>query len=190
MVLANKSRPMGFIPYNMGGRANPIITPRPCTAGRTNTNAITNDDLAIGDAYTLDTSGNAHRAGTVGVPDVVAGIVVGFRLEAVPTLPPGPLSVDYMYAAYAGVILGCEDPTQLFSVQADTFAITNTNERVNQADAAPDSTFRQSRQTLNVGAGSVAPFNFQVQGIDPSPADNAAGANAQVLVRLLNSPNN
>ena len=188
MPLANVNRKMGFIPYDMGGRSNPIITPRPATAGRTNANAVTNDDISIGDAYTLDTSGNAHRAGTVGTPDTVRGICVGFRLAPFPTVVPGPLSIDYLTAATAGVLLGCEDPNALFSVQADTFAIANIDGTFNQTDAAPDPSFRQSRQSINIGGGAASPNNFRAIDIEPSPADNAYGANARVLVKLLNSP--
>ena len=188
MVIANASRPMGFIPYNMGGRANPIITPRPVAAARAGTNHnLTNDDLAVGDAYTLDANGNAHRAGSTGGVDPVHGIVIGFKLAPNPTVAPGPLSQDYLPQAQAGTILGCEDPAARFVVQANTFAVTNRSGKFDLADAVPDPTFRQSRQTLTTTNPGT---NFLAEDITPESADNTYGANATVLVRLLNTINN
>jgi len=190
MPLANASRPMGFIPFNMGGRANPIITIRPATAGRVPTGHTVGgtDDLSTGDAYYLVSSGNAHRAGSSGAVDQVFGIVLGFRIQADPRVTvPGPLSVDYLPQAYAATLLGCEDPTELFVVQCDNFNIANIGGLFDLVDAQPDATFRQSRQTLTTGAvGS----NFRAIDLDPSPADNAYGANARARVRLMKTVNN
>ena len=189
MPIANASRPMGFIPHNMGGRANPIITIRPALGPRVGTgHTVTNDDLAIGDAYTLDAAGNVHRAGSVGAIDPVYGIVIGFRLAPDLRIPtPGPESIDYLSQAAAGTILGCEDPTQLYTVQCDNFYQVNVGGKFDLVDAVPDPTFRQSRQTLTV---AVAGANFQAIDLNPSPADNAYGANCRARVRLLKTFNN
>lgn len=194
MPLANVSRPMGFMPYSLNGKMIANVNPRPVPATRTASaggNAST--DLAIGDAYAIDVNGNAYRAGP---NDVVAGIVVGFRFvgNATIMLGGGPISIDYITGTMGGtgtnqvaVILGCEDQTVDFVVQADTFAATNVGGRFNLTDAAPDATYGQSRQKLNVGGG--VGVQFEAIDIAQSTGDNAYGANARVVVRLLQALN-
>lgn len=182
MALANVSRPMGFMPSTQGGRTAAQAIRRPVAASRSAVGAAASADLAIGDAYALDANGNAIHAG----PDaVVRGVVRGFEMAANPSVMggAGPVSIDYLLAANAGAILGIEDPSTLFEVQADTFATTNRGGNFNLADTAPDSTLRQSRQTINIGGG--AGVQFKVIDIVNSPADNATGTNARVLCRLL-----
>lgn len=185
---ANASRPMGFIPLDSGGRANTIQRRRPFAAVRNASaggNAST--DMAVGDAYSLDGNGNAYRSGP---NDTVRGIVLAFEFQAVSTIMSGqgPVSVDYVTGTQTGFILGCEDPSALFVVQADTFALGNVGGKFNLADAAPATVLAQSRQTLNVGAGAGA--QFQAADIQASDADNTYGANARVEVRMLQTFNN
>jgi hypothetical protein len=150
--------------------------------------------MAVGDAYGLDANGNAFRAGP---NDSVRGIVVGLRFLGDPNVMggQGPISLDYITGAEGAAaantivaqILGCEDPTVLFQVQADSFAANNIGGLFNLADAAPDPTYAQSRQTLAVLAGVGA--QFQAEDIVNSPADNAYGTNPRVQVRLLQTFN-
>jgi hypothetical protein len=195
MGYANVSRPMGFNPLLPAGKAAAIARPRPVPAVRQASgggNAST--DLAVGDAYGIDANGNAFRAGP---NDSVRGIVIGLRFSgnANVMFGQGPISYDYITGLMGGVgtaivayILGIEDPTVAFSVSSDTFAQTNVGGKFNLTDAAPDPTYSQSRQKLNVAGGAGA--QFEAQDIVPSPADNAYGANAQVVVRMLQTFNN
>jgi hypothetical protein len=183
MGYSNVSRPMGFSPLKPLGKENSANVPRPVPAIRTPAsggNAST--DIAIGDAYALDSNGNAYRAGP---NDVVKGIVIGLRFLASSLVMggQGPVSNDYLLAGSTGTIIGCEDPYVEFMVQADTFAATNINGHFNLADAAPDSTLSQSRQTINIGGGLGN--QFEAQDIVQSFADNAYGTNARIIVRML-----
>jgi len=202
MPLANAFRPMGFTPLDAGGRSNLIVRPRPVPTTRTSSsggNAST--DLAVGDAYAIDAAGNAYRAGP---GDVVRGIVISFVLQANQTVMGGngPVSIDYVTGTLSSAImlLGIEDPTAAFSIQSNTFAASNIGSKVNLVDAAPDSTFRQSRQSVLVGTVGM---QFQCgdilggPGTSPSggnPAmgspNDAYGANAQITVRLLQTFSN
>jgi hypothetical protein len=183
MGYSNVSRPMGFTPLKPMGKENASVVPRPIPAVRTvSAGGNASRDIAIGDAYSLDANGNAYRAGP---NDAVRGIVIGIRFVASTLVMggQGPVSEDYSANGAIDVLLGCEDNYVDFMVQADTFAATNINGQFNLADAAPDSTLSQSRQTLNVGSG--AGIQFKAQDIVQSFADNAYGTNARVIVRML-----
>ena len=184
MGYPNVFRPLGFHPYKQGGRTNPQTVERPVAASRSAVGAAASAILSVGDAYALDANGNAIHAGA---DAVVRGIVTGFRLQAVPSVMggAGPVSQDQLVASDAGWVIGIEDPSAWFEVQADTFATTNIGGSFDLLDAADDTTLRQSRQSLNVGVG--AGLQFKAIGIKNSPADNAVGANAVVIVRLLQS---
>lgn len=193
MAYSNVSKPNGFIPYNRSTgaaekRPRPVPAVRTASAGG---NAST--DLAMGDAYALDVNGNAYRAGP---NDIVRGIVVGFEFQADPSNPGGSAinSLSYITGLMGGVgtaqvasIIGIEDNGCFFEVQADTFAQNQILGTFNLADAAPDSTYRISNQKLNVGGGAGA--QFKVVGLKLSPADNAYGANARVIVQAIQATN-
>ena len=196
MGYANQSRPMGFTPLLPAGKAAGIAKPRPIASVRQASgggNAST--DLAVGDAVGYDANGNVFRAGP---NDAVRGILIGFRFLGLFTsmAGQGPVSLDYVTGTLGGATptslvataLVLEDPTVAFSVQADTFAQTNVGGKFNLADAAPDSTYAQSRQTMNIGGG--AGNQFEAQDILQSPATNAYGANAVIVVRMLQTFNN
>ncbi len=183
MGYANVSRPMGFKLLRQQGKANAAPIPRPLPAVRTPSGGgNASRDLAIGDAYAIDVNGNAFRAGP---NDTVRGIVIGFRFVAVSTIMSGagPVSEDYSANGAVDTIIGIESGIEFFEVQADTFAASNIGGKFNLADAAPDSTLSQSRQTINVSGG--AGTQFQAEDILPSLADNAYGTNARIYVRLL-----
>lgn len=193
MGYANQSRPMGFVPYSRNGKEQFNTVPRPIASTRqASAGGNASTDIAIGDAYSLDANGNAYRSGP---NDVVAGIVWGFRFLGDPNVMQGqgPISLDYITGTEGGTapttvvayVLGIEDNTVDFVVQADTFAATQVGFKANLADAAPDPTYGQSRQTINVGGG--AGTQFQIMDIDQSPADNTYGANARVVCRMLQS---
>jgi hypothetical protein len=97
----------------------------------------------------------------------------------------GPVSVDYVTGTStpAPVVIGVEDNGAEFNVQADTLSQAQVGGAVNLADAAPDPTYRQSRQTINVGGG--AGTQFRIIGLVNDPASNAFGTNARAVVRLL-----
>lgn len=191
MPYQNVFRPMGFVPYAPAGkRAGNVIT-RPVPRTRTvNTGGNASTDLAIGDAYALDGTGNAYRAGP---GDTVRGIVIGFFMAANPMVmnSAGPVSVDYVSGTPPGatqqwpILLGCEDAHAEFWAQSDTFAVANQGGLFNLLDAAPDPIYRQSRQSMNIGGG--AGTQFRIMGLVNSPADNAYGQYARVFVRLATS---
>lgn len=203
MPLANVNRPMGFIPLEGGGRYNAITRVRPVPTTRTvNTGGVAGTDMAIGDAYSIDVAGNTYRAGP---NDLVRGIIIGFVLQGNATVMGGggPVSLDYVTGTLSAamMLLGIEDPTMLFSVQSDTFAASNIGGKFNLLDVAPDSTFRQSRQSITVAAG----IGLQFQAIDivggPATAPGGSnpamgspndvyGANAQIMVRMLQTYDN
>ena len=186
MGYSNVSKPNGFLASEESvGHAHvvsrPIPNVRQASAGG---NAST--DLAVGDAYGIDGNGYAFRAGP---NDVVRGVVVGFDLKPNPLVmnANGPISVDYITGAPASGswpnIIGVEDNKCIFECQADTFAALDVLGSFNLADAAPDSIFRISQQTINIGGG--AGVQFKAVGLKQSPADNSYGANARIEVMLL-----
>ena len=184
MGYANVFRAMGFNPYLPAGKTQGFTIARNIpTTPTTNTGGNGSLNLAIGDAYALDVAGNAYRAGP---GDTVRGICIGFRFLANPTVMggQGPVSIDfYTSGTAAATVLGIEDPTVMFSVQSDTWAVADNGMSINLVDAAPDSTLRQSRQSVSVlnGVGT----QFRIIDIVQSLADNATGANAQIYVSLL-----
>lgn len=192
MGYANQSRPMGFVPLSHNGKYMFNVTIRNVPSVRqASAGGNASLDMAVGDAYALDANGNAYRAGP---NDVVRGIVWGFRFLSIPNTMNGmsPLSIDYITGtgptgsvptATIAVILGIEDQTVDFAVQADTFATTQVGGKFNLADAAPDPLYAQSRQTINIGGGAGA--QFQVSDIVQRPTDNTYGANAVVVARML-----
>lgn len=185
MGYANVSRLMGFMPYLPAGKVYGFITQRniPITP-TTNTGGNVSLNLAIGDAYSLDASGNVYRSGP---NDVVRGICIGFRFLANQSVMngQGPVSIDFYTSGgtAASTVLGCEDPTVMFSVQSDTFAQANIGMSVNLVDAAPDSTLRQSRQSVSILGGVGT--QFRVIDLVQDLAANATGANAVIYVSLL-----
>lgn len=198
MGYSNTFRPMGFSPYLGGGKGASPTVPRPVAAARhVSAGGNASTDLAVGDAYTLDANGNAYRAGP---NDTVRGIVCGFRFlgNANVMSGQGPISLDYISGAFGQVgtttvayILGNEDPSALWSVaiqSADSFTAANVGMKVNLVDAAPDATYGQSRQTINISGGAGA--QFEATDIAQMPADNAYGTNAQIVVRMLQTFNN
>lgn len=187
MAYANVSRKTGFVPMMPAGRVDAIVKARPIASTRhASTGGNASTDMAVGDAYALDTNGNAYRAGPT---DVVVGILWGFRVQAVANVMngQGPISVEYITGTQSAVALGIEDAGVWFSVQSDTFAVTNVGGKFNLTDAAPDSLFRVSQQQLNVGGG--AGIQFQAEDITQDTADNTYGTNARVMVRLLQTFN-
>lgn len=180
MAYSNVSRKRGFVPLSESvGHAH--VERRPIPSARTASgggNAST--DMALGDAYALDVNGNAFRAGP---NDVVRGVIIGFELAANPNVmnANGPISVDYVTGAGTWPqLIGIEDNKCLFECQSDTAAQSNVLGTFNLSDAAPDSTWRISQQSINVGGGAGS--QIKLERIVDSPADNAAGTNAQVVV--------
>ncbi len=196
MGYSNVFRPMGFSPY-IGARQSFIVVSRPVPAARqASGGGNASLDIAVGDAYGLDGNGNAFRAGP---NDSVRGIVIGFRFlgNANVMSGQGPISLDYISGLFGQVgtttiayILGCEDPAALFSVNVasgNTFNASNVGTKANLTDAAPDSVYAQSRQTINATGGGA---QFVIEDIAQIPADNAYGTNPLVVVRMLQTFNN
>ena len=175
MPLANVNSPRGFTLYQPGGKREVKRIERHVLASR-------GSDLMVGDAYTLDSGNNASKA-TAGDP--VYGIVEGIQVAPIAASPQGPVSQDYIPAADSGDIIGIEDPDAVFNVQVTTIDITTQgNAKANLLDAPGSEALRRSRQEIDggtLGAGT----QFQVLGLVPSPADNASGAFAQIMVRML-----
>jgi hypothetical protein len=168
---------MGFRLLNVNQQYFAVT--RPVVQPRTPVGAAASADIAIGDAYALDANGNAYHAGA---DAVVKGICTGFELQAITTIMNGngPISIDYATSATAASLIGCEDSNVLFEVWANTAAQNNVGGTFNLLDAAPDPTFAQSRQQLNVSGGAGA--QFKLVKLLQSPADNVAGANCRVAV--------
>lgn len=161
MAYANISSPDGFRPVNLDNVKSPTRRRRPVLGSRVATASATAVIISVGDAYTLDASGNAQHAGP---NDAVYGIVELIEVAPVPSImnANGPVSQDQIAAADVGSIVGIEDRRVDFEVQTDTFAATNRGGLFNLADAASSTLLRQSRQSLNVGAGA----GFQFRAID------------------------
>lgn len=186
MPYSNVSRPRGFVPLNESvwhahTEIRPVSSVRNTSGGG---NAST--DLSVGDAYALDASGNVYRAGP---NDVVRGVIISFEFAPNPAVmnANGPISVDYITGAPASGswpnVIGIEDNKCLFECQSDTFAAANVGGSFNLADAAPDSLFRVSQQSISINGGAGS--QFKAIALINSPADNAYGANAQVAVQML-----
>lgn len=182
MPLANVAAPMGF---RLLEEQSLIFTrQRNAPAARAVIGAAASADIAIGDAYGIDATGNAYHVGADGV---VRGVVIGFALQAVSTIMNGngPISIDYLTAASQGLIIGAEDPNATFEVWSDPtvgFLQLNIGGKFNLLDAAPDPLFRQSRQLLNINGGPGTQF-IAVDKVN-SPADNAYGPSCRVIASL------
>lgn len=185
MGYSNAFRPMGFLPLFPVGRMHMNVVTRPTPNVRTaSSGGNASLDIAIGDAYSIDGNGNVYRAGP---NDAVRGIVLGFNFQGNPNVMGGngPISVDYISGAPASGswpnVIGVEDAGAEFWVQADTFAANQVGAQVNLLDAAPDPTYRQSRQTVVLANG----IQFKVIGLVKQSGMNDYGANAAVAVRML-----
>lgn len=181
MAYPNISAPNGFFPVNGDAIKSAKTIRRPVLSGRVATASATEVVISLGDAYTLDASGNAKHAGP---NDVVYGIVLTIELAPVTSImnSQGPVSQDQLAATDAGAIIGIEDPAVWFEAQTDTFAATNRNGLFNLLDALSSTLFRQSRQSLNIGGG--AGVQFRAIDIVGRPTDNVLGANARVYCKL------
>jgi hypothetical protein len=183
---ANVFRAVGFNPTFDVGRVRQNVVVRPIPNVRhASSGGNASTDLAKWDAYALDNLGNAYRAGPNDTP---RGICIGFVLQANPNVMngQGPISVDYVSGSPSSGswpnLIGIEDNGAEFAVQADTFAASQVGASVNLLDAAPDSFYRQSRQSIIVGTPGT---QFKVIALLNSPAMNAYGSNAVVVVRML-----
>lgn len=174
MPIANSNSPRGFRLYRSGGQAEPKRTVRHVNGGRAK-------DLMIGDAYTLDVDMTALRA-TLNT-DVIKGIVEGIILAPVPTYPADSISQDFIANSDAGDIIGIEDSQAEFEVMATTIADPDDRGKsLAIVDVDGDRPLRQSRQSVVLDAGN---HQFTNMGLVDSPADNAAGAFARIVVRLF-----
>jgi len=174
MPLANVQAPRGFLPYKFGGKWVPKRTTRSVT--------LESGNLAPGDVYTVDTAGAAARAAAGGI---VRGVCEGIVLNPIPASAQGPVSQDYIASGDGGSIIGIEDADAEFIVQtgAGFDATTDIGKLCSHVDAAPNAALAQSRQYLD--AAGAAGTNFKLLAMVDSPADNATGDYAWVVVRLL-----
>ncbi len=172
-MYANVNSPQGFRLVRNAGAREPHRIRRAVLGDREST-------LAVGDAYTLDSSNNAVRAAA---NSTVRGIVEAIDLAPLAADPNGPVSQDYLPATAVGAIIGIEDGTAEFVVQISTIDADEVNAKFNLTDAAADTALAQSRQQLD--GGSAGGSQFQVKGLLDSPADNAVGAYAKVICRML-----
>ena len=178
MPLANVDSPIGFYLLQPKGKKEPFTIRRQVAGSRSLS-------IMVGDAYTLDGSAQAERAeGTEGTPDTVRGIVMGIDLAPLPASAQGPVSQDYITAADAGAILGIEDESATFRVQITTIAVTDLGKNANLVNGTNSTLLRQSRQELDGGTLATSDFEFRVQDLLQSPADNAFGAFAKVVAQL------
>lgn len=174
MPIANVNAPRGFSLLRQGGKAEAKRIRRAAASGR-------DKDLMIGDAYTLDVDGSALRLEVA--TDPMNGIVEGIDLNPIAASPQGPVSQDYIPAADAGAIIGIEDPDALFRVMITTIDTTmDIGKSAAIVDVDGSQALRRSRQSIVLDG-----TNKQVTILEllDSPADNASGAFAQVVVRLL-----
>lgn len=172
-MIANRNDPSGFRPIFHGGKREVRRVRRTVAAGRAGA-------LAVGDAYEDDGTGNVKRADAVG--DTILGIVDAIELAPITGSSNGPVSADILNATDAGAVIGIEDNDAEFEVQITTFAVpTDIGKTAAIVDAAPDTVRRNSTQSVVLDAVNK---QFVVLGLKDSPADNAAGANARVIVRL------
>ncbi len=181
MALANVNSPRGFQLLRASGLREPRRVKRHVLATRT-------FDLGIGDAYTLDGSMNAVQAiGTEGSIGTVRGIVEGIILAAIAASPNGPVSQDYIPAADAGDIIGIEDNNCDFLVQATLALATDFGQTADLVNFAVfNEPLRQSRQEIDSASVGASKNFIMIQLLD-SPADNALGAFAKIVVRLRNA---
>lgn len=171
MALPNVASPRGFSLLRSGGKAEPRRAIRQVLGGRAT-------DLMIGDAYELDAAGNATRATAANAN--VRGIVEAPEVRPIAATPQDSASQDYIPAADAGSIIGIEDDDAEFLVQIDDTVNPNfVGADCVLADAPGDIPLRQSRQSVALGAGP-----FTLMELYQSPADNAPGPNALVVVRV------
>ena len=186
MAYANIFSNNGFTPVNLEAIKSPIRRIRPVAANRVKTISATEVVLCVGDAYTLDATGNAQHAGP---NDTVFGIVELITLAPLTSVMngQGPVSQEVFLSTDSGSIVGIEDRRVDFEAQTDTFATSNEAGLFNLVDALYSSLFRQSRQSLNIGGGAGAQFRV----IDKvnRPTDNAYGTNCRVICNLAQALN-
>src|SRR5262249_56696557 len=92
-------------------------------------------------------------AGVRAAPDTLQGSVEGIDLARIAASTRGPVSQDSLPSSDAGAIIGIEDPTAEFYVQAATFTTaTDATKTAAIVDADGDRTLRQSRQSVTPDA--------------------------------------
>ncbi len=190
MAYANVFKPNGGIPFDEAqgsaskqSRPVPNIRSAGLSSGTNLANAST--DLAIGDFYAIDANGNAYRAGP---GDAIKGLCTGFDMQGNPAVynGQGAPSVNYISGApLTGAwpnLIGVEDDKCSFEIQADSCTLAQVGSIFNLKDAAPDPKYHISQQSLTT---AFAGTQFKIVKIKNSPADNAAGTNARVIVQCL-----
>lgn len=190
MAYANVVKNNGFVPFeravvNADVRTRPVPAVRTASGGG---NAST--DIAIGDAYAIDSAGNAYRAGP---SDTIRGVVVGFEFQPNPSNPPGSAVNSTNYITGNGgkttttqiaSIIGIEDSACIFECQADTLVLGTPPYGVYTiTDAAPDAFYGISNQSVSIGGGSGG-SQAKLIGLKPSPGDNSYGVGARILVQF------
>ncbi len=173
MSLANRNAPFGFILFHQGGKMGVHRVRRRAASGRSKT-------IMPGDAYTVLADGSIIRVvdGNVEVHGVCEGPELNEPLF-------GMESNEYIAAADEGYIIGIEDPSAVFRVQASgDFQLTNINDNCDLVDADGSTLLAQSRQAID--SGTLGSGNqFKVVDLVQAPADNAVGNYAHMLVRGL-----
>lgn len=181
MGYANNSTYFGFHPYRHGGSREPMRVRRVVAASRS-------ADLMVGDAYSLDASGQASRAGGADTtPTVVKGIVEAIELNPIAASPNGPVSQDYIPAADAGAIIGIEDEDALFLVKMTTAAVSDTGKTFDLTNAGVSVLGPLLRKSQQAGDGATlgTGTQFVMHEIADRPTNNTAGAYVDVVCSIL-----
>ena len=175
--MANQDSPLGFRLFRHGGKRAPTVIARAVLAGRTH-------DLMVGDAYNVNGDDVIRTpAGTR-----ASGIVVGIDLAPKSGSSQGPESQDYIPAADAGIILGCEDPDAEFEVQFDEAydADTHLGQTFDLINTDGNQALAQSRQELDASTVHASNGEFRLIGTVDRVDNDLTLADCQVVVRLVN----
>lgn len=180
MPYPNVNAPFGFRPFRRGGQAEVNRVVRQVATTDQN-------DLRVNDAYMFDGAGNVTRA--TAATDVVVGIVEAVALAPVPGQGQGGVeSQGFIQAGQGGQVIGIEDLDAEFRCQITTVAATdigvNTQLAVVDQPATPPLYNSQQSAVLDAVGGHD---QFRLVELVNSPADNAYGAFAQVVVRVIHA---
>lgn len=175
--MANVNAPMGFRLFRHGGKRAPAVIARTVKTGRTH-------DLMVGDAY------NVNGDDVIRTPAATraSGIVVGIGLNPKSSSSQGPESQDYIPAADAGYILGCEDGDAEFEVQLDAaFDLdTHLGQTFDLINTDGDQALAQSRQQLDNSTVHATAGEFRIIGTPDRLDNDLTLDNPKVIVRLVN----
>lgn len=161
--------------------------------------------LFVGDPVKLDGSADADGVATVTKATqgaAVLGVIVGILPDKMSPIS-GKMTVgstaldtpNYRAASTARYVLVCDDPSQIYEVEAVTganaaysFALANVGLNADLSTVAGSTSTGNSAAALDMStAAATATLQFKILGVVQRPDNEPTGNNTKVLVKINNA---